>query len=188
MATGTLKTWLSLAAGVCVIGAVTLSADEPLGPDSEQTKALASLTAPAAPGSFAVAAHAGADIPTPDAACVHETDTQLQPLVVSFAPGSAALNAASQPTLRHIAKLITACPEGHVQIAGHASGSGDDATNLTLSWDRADATLTALVTLGVDPAYLEAIGYGARQPIAQGDDDDTAANRRVAFRVLRKRD
>lgn len=188
MARGTLRIWATVAVYAIGIGALSLSADEPHGPNTQQTKALASLTAPALPGSFAVAAHDSADTPTPDATCVQETDTQLQPLAVTFAPGSAALSAASQATLRHIAKLITACPDGQVQIAGHASGSGNDATNLILSWDRADATLAALVDLGVDPAYLEAIGYGARQPIAQGDDDDAAANRRVAFRVVSRRD
>lgn len=185
MARGTLRIWATVVVYAIGIGALSLSADEPHGPNTRQTKALASLTAPALPGSFAVAAHS-----TPNAgrSCVQDLDHQIRPLSVSFSQGSTAISTDDGPLLRHIAALISNCDEAHVQVAGHADGTGDDRTNIALSWERADEALAALVMLGVDPASLEAIGYGARVPLSQGSNEGSAANRRVDFRVMRKRD
>lgn len=179
MATGKLRTWLSLLAGVSVVGAIALSADEPAKPDARQTQALASLITPPAPDSFAIAGQTS---------CVEDMDFALQTLAIPFAQGSTTLDAESTPLLSQIATRIMDCEDAHVQVAGHADGIGDDQTNLRLSWDRADETLAALVMLGVDPAKLEAIGYGARVALAQGSDDGAAANRRVDFRVMQRRD
>ncbi len=175
-----------MAAGI--VAAVTLEADEakfPLTPGQKQ--AIEQLALPSAPGSFAVAEQ---DAPEGDliaADCVDRLDSYLEPMFITFELGETGITSQNAPLLSHIAALVASCEDAHVLVAGHADGSGDDLTNLALSWERADETLDLLVTLGVDPAALEAVGFGARAPMAQGSDDDDAANRRVGFRVLRKR-
>lgn len=192
------NSFLTPALGVVALvsfGALGLAADETPAPDTAQ-QTLTSLIAPPSPGSHAVAGGPGDEAPlaeeTPFAAaasdCVARLDAHLAPLYLPFDRGATQLRADLAPLLSHIAALVAACEDAQLMIAGHADADGDDQTNLALSWDRADETLNLLVGLGVDPAALEAVGYGARVPVAQGSDDDAAANRRVEFRVLRRRD
>jgi outer membrane protein OmpA-like peptidoglycan-associated protein len=62
---------------------------------------------------------------------------------------------------------------------------GDVAANKALSQKRAQAVVDYLVKQGVDPAQLQAVGYGSEQPVA---DNATAEgqfkNRRIEFEVL----
>ncbi len=184
-----------VAIGAAVIGAVTLAADDTSHTQNavpEKALILADLMPPPAPGSFAVAEHdtvqsdTGPVVTASD--CVGRLDAHFEGMFITFDLGEAQISAQNAPLLSHIADLITACPDALVMVAGHAGGSGDDQRNLALSWDRADETLEILVGLGVDPAALEAVGYGARAPLAQGSDDADASDRRVDFRVLRRRD
>lgn len=179
--------------------------------------AMANLVAPPAPSSFGVADQgtsaqndplttavdaamaqqgtgwASQDIMTATAArqigdCVARLDRDLAPLVVQFDLDSAVITAQGAQLLTRISERIVTCEDAYVMVAGHAYGGTDDLTNLTLSWERADRTLNRLVELGVDPAVVEAVGFGARAPRSQGSVDEDSADRRVDFRVLRLRD
>ncbi|KIN62436.1 OmpA family outer membrane lipoprotein [Sulfitobacter noctilucicola] len=189
MALAPLKTWLtvSLAAalGLTVAGAVVLFADQPASPTALQADAMANLAAPAAPGSHAIAEH---DAPLSEDTCAQDIDRDIREMLVIFDDGEVEVTPDHTPMLNYIASRMVECDGALLQIAGHASGSGSDVTNIALSWARADETLDALVELGLDPASVEAVGFGARAPLAQGSDDDSAANRRVDFRVLPRRE
>ncbi len=161
-------------------------------PNPQQAQAMANLVAPPAPLSHGVTGQdpaqdtTAAQIVAND--CVAQLDDYIEPIFITFDMGDSLISADNAPLLSHIAALIASCPDAHVMVAGHADGSGNDQTNLALSWARADETLNLLVTLGADPASLESVGFGARAPMAQGSDDEDGANRRVDFRVLRRRD
>ena len=71
-----------------------------------------------------------------------------------------------------------------IRVEGHTDSVGDDAMNLKLSQNRANSVMSALIKRGVDPARMEAIGYGETKPIAS---NSTAAgkaeNRRTEFNI-----
>ncbi|MEP5728947.1 MAG: OmpA family protein [Sulfitobacter sp.] len=121
--------------------------------------------------------------------CVAKLDQLLAPLYVQFAPGSTTLSAGGSELLARISDDIILCKDAYIMVAGHTDSSGDDATNLAISWERADQALNRLIALGVDPLAAESVGFGARVPRAQGSATEAGeTDRRVDFRVLRRRD
>ncbi len=120
--------------------------------------------------------------------CISELDAFLDPLFVQFDLGRTVISPSDEVLLERISERILACDDAYIMVAGHSDSVGDDLTNLALSWERADRTLARLVDLGVDPAAVEAIGYGARAPVSQGSDENLGTDRRVDFRVLPRRD
>ncbi len=73
-----------------------------------------------------------------------------------------------------------------VEISGHTDFIGSKIYNKKLSQRRADAVKSFLVSKGIDPRRVKAIGYGEEKPLASNDDEreGRAINRRVEFRVL----
>jgi outer membrane protein OmpA-like peptidoglycan-associated protein len=71
-----------------------------------------------------------------------------------------------------------------VRIEGHTDSQGNDATNLRLSQNRADAVKAELIKRGIDPARLESVGYGEAKPIASNATArGRAENRRTEFNI-----
>jgi OOP family OmpA-OmpF porin len=71
-----------------------------------------------------------------------------------------------------------------LEIAGHTDNSGDSASNLALSQQRADSVRNYLVQQGVAPGMLVAKGYGDTRPVASNDTDEGKfRNRRIEFTV-----
>jgi outer membrane protein OmpA-like peptidoglycan-associated protein len=62
-------------------------------------------------------------------------------------------------------------------VDGHTDGRGRDDANLRLSQRRAASVRNYLVSAGIDPARLDARGYGKSRPKA--NDPLDPANRRV---------
>ena len=81
--------------------------------------------------------------------------------------------------------MIKRASQVHLTVKGHTDAMGDVAANKALSQKRAQAVVDYLVKQGVDPAQLQAVGYGSEQPVA---DNATAEgqfkNRRIEFEVL----
>jgi OOP family OmpA-OmpF porin len=68
-------------------------------------------------------------------------------------------------------------------IEGHTDSNGADAYNQRLSEQRAKAVRDYMVSMGIDPARLEAKGYGESQPVADNaTPEGRAQNRRVVLR------
>jgi outer membrane protein OmpA-like peptidoglycan-associated protein len=79
-----------------------------------------------------------------------------------FQFASADLSQAPIEQLRKLGLLIKQNPNVTFSIEGYTDSFGDAAYNQQLSQDRADAVRTWLIqNMDVDPAHIQAIGYGA---------------------------
>jgi outer membrane protein OmpA-like peptidoglycan-associated protein len=103
---------------------------------------------------------------------------------IQFETGRAVIKKVSFPIMDAITKVMTDNPGYKLIIGGHTDNVGSDATNMTLSKNRADAVANYLITKGIDPLRISSSGYGETTPV---DTNDTAAgrtrNRRVEFKV-----
>jgi outer membrane protein OmpA-like peptidoglycan-associated protein len=72
-----------------------------------------------------------------------------------------------------------------VDIVGHTSDEGDERYNQQLSERRAKSVLDYLTSHGIDPARLNAKGFGESQPIASNANEaGREKNRRVEFIIV----
>jgi OOP family OmpA-OmpF porin len=106
---------------------------------------------------------------------------------VTFATGSARLQAGSYVELDSIAKVLTANTTLRVEIGGHTDVSASRADDMHLSTLRAEAVRNYLVARGVPYQQVVARGYGGSRPRTP---DTTprgrAANRRIELRPLQQ--
>jgi OOP family OmpA-OmpF porin len=71
-----------------------------------------------------------------------------------------------------------------LEIEGHTDNTGDPASNLALSQQRAEAFRVYLIQQGVDGNMLVAKGYGDTKPVGPNDTDEGKfRNRRIEFAV-----
>ena len=69
--------------------------------------------------------------------------------------------------MRQAVGLLKQLPAGTVvQISGYTDGAGNPTANVKLSQRRADAVRQVLVDAGVNPAMLNAKGYGSSDSLA----------------------
>jgi len=100
---------------------------------------------------------------------------------ILFQSGAALIAAESDAALDELALDLAACPDAIVHIEGHTDADGDEGLNMALSVARAEAVVNALVSRGVTPARLYAVGYGETAPIA---DNETAQGKRLNRRIV----
>jgi OOP family OmpA-OmpF porin len=121
----------------------------------------------------------------PDQIRALDIATALNLQIINFATASAEIPDANKSILDQAAALIKRAPQVHLTVKGHTDAVGNADKNKALSQKRAQAIVDYLVKQGVDPAQLQAVGYGSEQPIA---DNATAEgqfkNRRIEFEVL----
>jgi outer membrane protein OmpA-like peptidoglycan-associated protein len=104
---------------------------------------------------------------------------------VHFATAKFRVLPSSFKLLNQVVQVLNDFPKMRVSIEGHTDNVGKEKTNLRLSQRRAEAVRDYLVSKGIAPSRLEAIGYGPTKPImsnrtARGK----AKNRRTEFKVL----
>ena len=106
---------------------------------------------------------------------------------MQFDTGKASIKPISAKLLAEVGDAVRSSSLSKVTIEGHTDDVGDDGLNLRLSQDRANSVRNWLVDKErVDPAILEAIGYGETTPIASNRTKaGRAQNRRVEFKVAR---
>lgn len=104
---------------------------------------------------------------------------------VLFDTDSAILRTASLPTLNDMADVLGRYPGTRVVVTGYTDSVGSEEHNLQLSERRAASVRNYLISRGVKPDRLTAVGLGESDPI---DTNQTAEgrqhNRRVEFRVV----
>ena len=106
---------------------------------------------------------------------------------ITFAPGSANIEASARDTVDAIAAIMKDCSDVRMEIAGYTDSQGREEMNLSLSQNRAQAVLNALLTRRILTTNLTAQGYGEVDPIADnGSEAGREANRRIEFRLLDK--
>lgn len=102
------------------------------------------------------------------------------PESILFATDSTAVSPASQASLRTVAASLNRYPNTRINVIGHTDNVGEAAYNQDLSQRRAQAVASVLVSAGVSPARIAAIGRGEDQPVASNQTaQGRAQNRRV---------
>ncbi|MGA8278228.1 MAG: OmpA family protein [Rhodanobacteraceae bacterium] len=109
------------------------------------------------------------------------TGGKVQIYGIYFDVDKARVRADSKPVLDEIARMLTANKDIALYVDGHTDSQGEDPYNLDLSERRAAAVVAALVDeRGIDPARLQARGFGESRPVASNDAEiGRAKNRRV---------
>ncbi|MBV9344549.1 MAG: OmpA family protein [Gammaproteobacteria bacterium] len=172
------QTWLG--ARPCVAG---VSGDFAPPLPVPATAAEPTAVAPAAP---AAAATAVAQPRTAAQRCEQSLTSTLAAGQIEFAPGRARISPRSAPLIEALARDLRACP-GRVRVEGHTDTVGRGRLNRQLSQARAEAVRAALVRHGIPARRLVAVGYGARQPLADNDNEaGRARNRRIELHVISK--
>ena len=106
---------------------------------------------------------------------------------IKFATGSAKIvGAESEKILDEVALALKDNVQiKKVRVEGHTDSVGDDSRNLKLSQNRANSVMSALIKRRVDPARMEAVGYGETKPIASNmTKAGKAENRRTEFNIV----
>lgn len=120
------------------------------------------------------------DEASPASACQKAFAAALTESPIVFASSSARVPEAAEPLIETLAKTAATCPNARLEVAGHTDASGKAASNISLSFQRAEAVEAALIVKGVDGRRLTAKGYGADRPVAANDNDaGKARNRRI---------
>lgn len=113
-----------------------------------------------------------------------ETKKRLQEATkfINFQFNKAVLLPSSYPTLKDLAAIMGEYPDYKMSIAGHTDSKGADDYNLRLSYDRAAAARTYMLSQTVPADRIESRGYGKTKPIADNATaKGQAMNRRVEF-------
>ncbi|HHI89284.1 MAG TPA: OmpA family protein [Hellea balneolensis] len=76
------------------------------------------------------------------------------------------------------------CSTYVITVEGHTDADGPAEYNQNLSQKRADTVANYLISKGVNPAQIKAVGYGEAHPIADNTTPEgMAANRRIEFKI-----
>jgi len=106
---------------------------------------------------------------------------------VYFDTGKSTLKPTSNKALNDLVEILKIKNSMIVEIQGHTDNVGDEAKNLVLSQERAEAVVNYLVTKGITQNRLSAKGYGALMPIADNaTDDGKTKNRRTSLKVIKE--
>ena len=106
---------------------------------------------------------------------------------IKFVTGSAKITGTeSTQILKDVAQALIDNPRiKKVRVEGHTDSVGDDVANLKLSQGRANSVVAALIKLKIDPARMEAVGYGEAKPIGSNQTaGGRAENRRTEFNIV----
>lgn len=125
-----------------------------------------------------------AAVPTPEE-CFQDVQTALLRGKITFAAGSAEIEASAGGTLDALAEVLTRCPDLALEVGAHSDSQGSEGSNKALSQARADAVVLALQGRQAPVGLLRAVGYGEERPIADNETEaGREANRRIEFTRL----
>lgn len=103
---------------------------------------------------------------------------------ILFDLDSAVLQPAALPTLNDMADVLNRYPRSRIIVTGYTDSSGDEEHNLELSQRRAQSVANYLISRGVDPSRITAVGLGESDPIDTNQSPQGRQNnRRVEFRI-----
>ncbi len=111
------------------------------------------------------------------------TEGKFSTTGILFDVNSANIKGESYGTLKQIAQVLQDNMAVKIKIVGHTDSDGDDAANLSLSKQRADAIKVSLTNeFGIDESRMTTDGKGESQPAAPNTTQEgKARNRRVEF-------
>jgi outer membrane protein OmpA-like peptidoglycan-associated protein len=99
---------------------------------------------------------------------------------VHFATNKFNIDADSQQTLNKLISVFREYPDTNIMVVGHTDSSGDDAYNMTLSKNRANAVTNYITSNGISAGRLTTNWFGETKPL---HDNGTAAGRAKNRRV-----
>lgn len=103
---------------------------------------------------------------------------------ILFATNSYALTPKSEFILKQFSRFLKENPTITIMVQGHTDDVGDDAQNMQLSKDRANAVQKYLENQGIAAARLTSQGFGETKPkVPNTDAAKRAINRRTDFMI-----
>ncbi len=119
-----------------------------------------------------------------DSTLVNKTDAILLPNV-QFYSNSARLLPYSIRPIQELAAYLDSHPQLKAVIKGYTDDVGEEDANQQLSQARAEAVRSVLISLGISPDRVKAIGYGESLPKVRGQSVEARAlNRRVEVELF----
>jgi len=101
-------------------------------------------------------------------------------LYIHFETGKSDIQSESIPIVDQIVTMLKQNPGLKVSIEGHTDNVGTEASNQTLSENRAKSVMNALIAGGIDKSRLSSKGWGHTKPVADDrTEEGRAKNRRV---------
>lgn len=106
---------------------------------------------------------------------------------VQFEQGKATLRPESQGLLAEVVDVVVRSGIARLRVEGHMDNQGEAAALLELSKARALAVAEQLVRAGLEPARVEAEGYGDTRPVAPNmTPRGRELNRRIELQILER--
>lgn len=108
---------------------------------------------------------------------------------LNFEKGQAVITGSSMVQIKNIVEILKAYPKVKIKIGGYTDKSGNAASNLKLSQQRADAVASELKKMGSDPTQIvEAKGYGSEFAKADANAPDSLRklDRHISINVKAK--
>lgn len=107
---------------------------------------------------------------------------------VQFPFNSAALTTTSQTQLDNVVRVMQEYPKTKIEVNGHTDSRGEDALNLVLSQNRANAVQAYLIAKGISAGrIINAVGFGETSPISDNDSEEgMQENRRSEIVVVER--
>jgi outer membrane protein OmpA-like peptidoglycan-associated protein len=95
----------------------------------------------------------------------------------------------AKPALNHLFQILANNPTVQIQLSSHTDCQGDDDYNDALSQRRAESAIQYIISQGIDPTRISAVGYGESRLAIECicDDcteDEHQMNRRTTFMVV----
>jgi type IX secretion system PorP/SprF family membrane protein len=106
---------------------------------------------------------------------------------LEFETGRAVIVPTSYPALDMLALMLQEKSDWNLLLEGHTDNVGDDATNMKLSQERAQAVSNYLMKKGIANQRFEVKFYGETKPVSTNDTDEgRRMNRRVDMKFVFK--
>ncbi|WP_229719445.1 OmpA family protein [Winogradskyella schleiferi] len=104
---------------------------------------------------------------------------------VYFATEKYNINAKSQETLNKLAGVFIEYPDTNILVVGHTDNTGNDAYNMTLSKNRAQAVTNYLMGKGLSSGRFTTHWFGEEQPMYDNSTaEGRSKNRRVNIAIV----
>ncbi|MDD5149412.1 MAG: OmpA family protein [Flavobacterium sp.] len=105
---------------------------------------------------------------------------------ILFDSGKSTFQKQTYTVLQSITSILKEYPTAKFSIEGHTDSDGSNASNQTLSENRAAAVVGYLVENGIDSSRLSSVGYGETKPIASNKTKaGKALNRRTEVNLVK---
>ena len=106
---------------------------------------------------------------------------------INFATGSSAIREAERDNLKTIHGLLKNHAGLRVVVLGYTDSSGDEETNVNLSFDRAEAVVQELIQQGIPSDRLHTEGCNDTNPVGDNrTEKGKAKNRRVEVKMVQQ--